>query len=155
MNVSKRLTELRESFGLSKTQLAKISGVSQSFISYVEAGQRQPTLDIIERLCTAFGITVIQFLEEEDNSPPDLQQLIETTKKLPPEERKALNEYLKIRLSISAANVAALQPRNDDMPTYELNQAAIDGKPSEITDEERRMFEEKKRLFKELNGEKK
>ena len=101
MDIAKRLTEVRESQGLSKTQLAKISGVSQSFISYIEAGKRQPTLDVIERLCKALGITVSQFLQESDDThlPPDLFQLLENAKKLPPAERKALNEYLKVRLS--------------------------------------------------------
>ncbi|AMA74329.1 MULTISPECIES: helix-turn-helix domain-containing protein [Aneurinibacillus] len=99
MDVSKRLTEIRESLGLSKNQLAKMSGVSQSFISYIEAGQRQPTLDIIERLCSALGITVIQFLSDDsDQLPPDLLQLIETAKKLTPEERKKVTDMLQTML---------------------------------------------------------
>ncbi len=96
MDVSQRLTQLRESLKLSKNQLAKRSGVSQSFISYIELGQRQPTLDVIERLCQALGITVIQFLQEseDDSLSPDLLQLIETAKKLTPEQRKSLNDLL-------------------------------------------------------------
>lgn len=109
---------MRESMNLSKNQLSKLSGVSQSYISDIELNKKNPTLDILERLCKALGITVAQFLQDSDENqlPHDLIQLIETTKKLPQEERKALNEYLKVRLSfmneISAAkeetNVASL-----------------------------------------------
>lgn len=101
LNVAKRLTELRESMNMSKNQLAKLSGVSQSYISDIELEKKNPSLDILERLCNALGITVVQFLQDanENDMPPDLLQLLENAKKLPPAERKALNEYLKVRLS--------------------------------------------------------
>ena len=120
MDIAKRLTEVRESQGLSKTQLAKISGVSQSFISYIEAGKRQPTLDVVQRLCKALGITVSQFLQESDdtNLPPDILQLLENAKKLPPAERKALNEYLKVRL-------ASMEKKTVDLTKYSTKKTII------------------------------
>src|SRR5690606_10867163 len=139
MDIAKRLTEVRESQGLSKTQLAKISGVSQSFISYIEAGKRQPTLDVVQRLCKALGITVSQFLQESDdtNLPPDILQLLENAKKLPPAERKALNEFLKVRLaSIEKAPVdlakfraAKLKLKANKFARIPLLGASAAGKP--------------------------
>jgi HTH-type transcriptional repressor of puuD len=96
MDISKRLTELREQHGLSKNKLSKLSGVSQSVISYIESGQRQPTLDVLERLSKALGMSLIQFLDDSpEQLPPDLLQLLETAKKLTPEERRAVTDMIK------------------------------------------------------------
>lgn len=99
MDFAKRLTFYREASGLSKNQLALKSGISQPYIGDLETGKKKPTIDTIERLCDALGVSISQFFNEAEALQPDIQQLIETAKRLPPAERVALNQYLITRLS--------------------------------------------------------
>ncbi len=52
------LRELREKQGLSLSELAVRSGLSQPSIGYIEQGARRPTLDSLSRLAIALGTTV-------------------------------------------------------------------------------------------------
>ncbi|TMV49401.1 helix-turn-helix transcriptional regulator [Paenibacillus mesophilus] len=166
MDFAKRLTHFREASGLSKNQLSIKSGVSQPYIGDIESGKKKPTIDTIERLCEALGVTLSQFFSSIDDSlPPDIQQLIETTKKLPPEERKALNEYLNIRLSQTEGQKTELElpaPAKKKLPDFgNISVAAKGGLNKEdLTDEkieqiekELDEFKERKRKWKEMHGE--
>jgi len=56
---------LREAKGLSQNALAKVSGVSQAFISDVERGHRQAAMStILAALARALGVTVDELLRE-------------------------------------------------------------------------------------------
>ena len=52
------LRECRESNGLSLSELAARSGLSQPSIGYIEKGERRPTLDSLSRLAIALGTSV-------------------------------------------------------------------------------------------------
>jgi len=62
VNAGKRIRALRRKRGLSQQQLAEISGLSQSSISYIEAGDRSPTLRTIEKIATGLGIESSELL---------------------------------------------------------------------------------------------
>jgi transcriptional regulator with XRE-family HTH domain len=53
---------LRELYGYSQNCVAFKVGVSQSLYCKAENGQIRPTFDLIERLCTLYGISLIDFL---------------------------------------------------------------------------------------------
>jgi len=94
--VHERIVELRQALGMSGNQLAKASGIAQSTISAIESGKTSPTIDSLERICSALGITLAEFFSyDSEELPPDLIQLIETAKKLTPEERRKLTDFLK------------------------------------------------------------
>jgi transcriptional regulator with XRE-family HTH domain len=57
-NVAVKIKQLREQSGLNQSQIAKILGVDQSFISKCENGERQYNIDSIEKLCNLFGCTI-------------------------------------------------------------------------------------------------
>lgn len=63
----KRLKELREERKWSQTELSMRSGVSQAFISDLEAGEKQPTLTTLTKLAKAFGVSVSELIGE---TPP-------------------------------------------------------------------------------------
>ncbi|AGR47197.1 transcriptional regulator [Brevibacillus phage Jimmer1] len=95
MIFSDRLKELRQLSGLSTVELAKLTGMSQSAISKLENGQRRIDLEALSVICTALGVTLYDFFAgKEPAVPTDLQQLIETAKKLTPEERKKVTDML-------------------------------------------------------------
>lgn len=96
MDISKHLIQLREEAGLSKNKLAQKAGISQAYISQLEAGYKQPTIDIISRICSALGITLAEFFaEEKSDIPPDLMQLLREAENLTPEQREQLTNFLK------------------------------------------------------------
>ncbi|OWZ83364.1 helix-turn-helix domain-containing protein [Natranaerobius trueperi] len=66
----KRFQELRSKSGLTQSQIAKYLEVDQSYISKCEKGERQFTLDILERAADLFGCTVTYFTEEDIQHEP-------------------------------------------------------------------------------------
>lgn len=97
MNIGARLTKFREAKGLSKNRLAKEVGVTQGFISQLELGNRTPTLEVLNRICSVLGITLHDFFAPDDQAedmPPDLRRLIDKAKKLSPRQLQILNAVL-------------------------------------------------------------
>lgn len=102
-NTGQRLTSLRTSLGLTMNKLSRLSGVSQSFISNIEAGTKNPTIDTINRLATAMGITLYDFFNEKESSSvaedsieyqPEIKQAMHKIQNLTPRQIKILNEVL-------------------------------------------------------------
>ncbi len=52
------LHEIREEKGLSQSELARRSGVSQAFISQIEKGEKVPTIFIAKRIAMALDKTI-------------------------------------------------------------------------------------------------
>ncbi|MBQ9974640.1 MAG: helix-turn-helix transcriptional regulator [Oscillospiraceae bacterium] len=48
----------RESLGLSQYKLAKIVGITQSFINEIESGRKSPSIEVFFRICEALEIKV-------------------------------------------------------------------------------------------------
>jgi transcriptional regulator with XRE-family HTH domain len=65
----KMLRNMRTTQGFSQTQLKRLAGVTQPYISYLERGLRRPTPDVIEALARA--------LVPEDQQPYLIQRLTE------------------------------------------------------------------------------
>ncbi|WP_228441296.1 helix-turn-helix domain-containing protein [Novibacillus thermophilus] len=96
IDVGKRIRELRHISGISGRTLSKMTGLDPSQISKIENGSSKPSLDALDRICKALNVTVHEFFSPEtEELPPDLLQLLETTKNLTPEQRKLLNDFLK------------------------------------------------------------
>ena len=74
------ITEYREERGWTEYQLAEHSGLPQSTISSWYRKNMVPTIPSLEKICTAFGITLSQ-LFAEGNAPVSLtdspQKLLE------------------------------------------------------------------------------
>ena len=60
-NLGRRIRELRELHGLTRTQLRARTGVSRTYLSRVESGEMTPKLTTIEKLAEAFGIGMSHF----------------------------------------------------------------------------------------------
>ena len=62
-----RLREIRDSQGVSRAKLSRLSGVKASTIGMLELGKREyPRLDTAMQLARALGCTVDELLCEED-----------------------------------------------------------------------------------------
>ena len=89
MNIGERLRFLREQSGLSGKALAEKIGLVPSQINKIEHNVTKPSIDSLERICNALGITLGEFFSiEKSESEPELQRFLKTAKKLTPAERK-------------------------------------------------------------------
>lgn len=56
---------LRSEAGWSQTELAQRTGLSQTWISRLEAGRENPTLETIQRLAEALERNLIELFEQQ------------------------------------------------------------------------------------------
>ena len=64
--IGKRLQGLRESKGLSQSDLANYLGISQPLLSQIEAGNRNLNLSLLDKLCSLFGCSDSYILCKSD-----------------------------------------------------------------------------------------
>lgn len=86
--VGERIRYHRNKHGWSQTTLAEKAGMSTNHIGQIERGEKNPTLTTLEKITSAFDISLSQFLE--NISPVDN-----------PHENKELNEAYQLLLSLS------------------------------------------------------
>ncbi len=63
------LVAFRKAKGWSQSKLSNKSGVSQTYISELEADKKQPTIVIVRKLAVALGVTFSELLNENSQSP--------------------------------------------------------------------------------------
>ena len=66
MNYAKAIREARETVGLSKRQLGEMCECSPSFFTHLENGARKPSVDMLEKIAYACGITVAQLVRRAE-----------------------------------------------------------------------------------------
>ena len=67
--MNETLKTLRRAKGWSQTRLARESGVSQTYISDLEAGRSNPTVPVLKRLAAALGVRVSDLIGEGEDRP--------------------------------------------------------------------------------------
>lgn len=90
MNVSKRLRDLRERCGYTQNGLAERAGVSQTHLRRVELGQADITVNHLQLLCDALGISLKDFFEETDETDAVAVAL----SKLSPKQKSLLLSFI-------------------------------------------------------------
>ena len=71
MSINKRMKELREANGLNKAEFAKIIGVTKSSITRYENDEMKPNLDVIQNICSKFGVTMEWLANGKESDKPD------------------------------------------------------------------------------------
>jgi ribosome-binding protein aMBF1 (putative translation factor) len=69
MGLLKRMRELREAAGLSLADVADRAGMDKAFVSRLETGQGNPTVDTLARYAAAIGKRVVFGVEDEPGRP--------------------------------------------------------------------------------------
>ena len=78
MNIIERIDDLCRQHNMSKYRLSQITGISQSAFSKMSRQQSTLSLETIQRICDALGISMAQFFSESGEYP----DLTEQQKKL-------------------------------------------------------------------------
>lgn len=115
---------------LSTSKLAKLSGLSQSFIFRIETEEKQPTLETLRKLSRGLGISLGELLGEEMlNEPqsPKISRIVGNIRKLPVELTDALDLFL---VSLSSGYAAGENPLT--LQAINLNSSAPDGFEIEV-----------------------
>ncbi|MEO9802256.1 MAG: helix-turn-helix transcriptional regulator [Reichenbachiella sp.] len=83
MDVSKAVKNLRKKKGLNQVELAEKAGLTQAYISRLEAGKVEPTLTALTKICSSLG-TSLRFLflvsMEDMDLKSDKKQMYEDIK---------------------------------------------------------------------------
>jgi transcriptional regulator with XRE-family HTH domain len=90
----RRLEEIRTDAGLTQTALAKALNTSQSAISQMESGEREPSFDMLRRLAAALGVTLAYLMGKDvDHLTPVEQTHFRQYRSLPDEAKQELRDY--------------------------------------------------------------
>lgn len=98
-DVLERITYFRIKRGWTEYQLAEEAGLTQSTISSWYRKSMIPSIPSLEKICTAFGITLSQFFSGNDEFSFELtdiqKMLLEEAARLSREQQAALISFLK------------------------------------------------------------
>lgn len=68
MKLNERLKDVRVSKGLSVYKLSQLSDVSTTYIHEIEKGKKQPTVEVLSKLCQAMNVELADFFSSSNNS---------------------------------------------------------------------------------------
>ena len=88
-DIGKRIKELREQRGWHKGTLATRAGLAPSYIPVLENGEKCPTVETLDAICFAFGITLADFFTEKKED-----SLVDRVSSLTEKQKQLLNEFL-------------------------------------------------------------
>lgn len=104
MDFASWLSDELKKRGWSQREAARRAGLPQSSVSKTISRERNPTSDICIRLAQALDVPPEQVLRLAGILPPlpasedsTLQELIDLTRNLPPEDQKEILEYVQFR----------------------------------------------------------
>jgi len=74
-NIGEQIKTARERARLSQGALAKKAGIAQSTLSYIEKGEKSPTMDTVVAICEGLSISVLELLiiGEPESNPAKLK----------------------------------------------------------------------------------
>lgn len=68
MNIGEKVKSLRKQSNMSLRELAQNTGLSKTTLSDLENSTKNPSLDTVEKIATAFGLTSSDLLQKTDNT---------------------------------------------------------------------------------------
>jgi transcriptional regulator with XRE-family HTH domain len=121
-NIGQRIRQLRESRGMTQSQLQARSRVSRSYLSRIESGQMTPSLGTLEKISEALGVGLNRFFVPESNGEalledPFIQGLRPFLRQLDWEQwQSILKRLAAISDHVTSANQPRPMPQSTSMP---------------------------------------
>lgn len=97
MDTHTRLRRLLRERGWTEYKLSKECGLAQSTIGNIFRRNTVPSVETLETICRAFGITMSQFFSDADmvELTPDMKELFDAWVYLRPNQKQAALQMLK------------------------------------------------------------
>ncbi|MBE3586628.1 transcriptional regulator with XRE-family HTH domain [Desulfofundulus luciae] len=96
MDIGRRIREIRKANNQKLLNISQQTGLSQPFISEIERGIKVPSIETLEKICSALGITLAEFFADQaPELPPDIRQMIDVARKLTPLQRELIISVMK------------------------------------------------------------
>jgi transcriptional regulator with XRE-family HTH domain len=96
IDIGKKIREIRKANGQKLLNISEATGLSQPFISEIERGVKVPSIDTLEKICSALGITLSEFFSDQSPElPPHLRNLVEAARDLSPEQVELLTDLIR------------------------------------------------------------
>jgi transcriptional regulator with XRE-family HTH domain len=96
MSFSVRFLQLRKQHSLTQPQMAEVVGIHITQVKRYEAGEAQPSLELLKRIALAFNVTTDWLIfEQGEREPQDgLKLKFEAVAQMDAEERAAVDSLL-------------------------------------------------------------
>jgi transcriptional regulator with XRE-family HTH domain len=104
-----RLRERREAVGWSQAELAEAVGVTPNYVGVIERGEKLPTLETVEAVSRALGVSVGTLLADDAPDDPWARQAVALARAVPASHRD-------MTLAILRAIVAETRPSHGGSP---------------------------------------
>ena len=91
---SEKLKELRKQHYLTQADLAKELNLGTSTIGMYENNIRKPSYEVLKKIANYFNVTVDFLIDDDDNLYLVDDALIQTVKKLSPEQLKQARDFI-------------------------------------------------------------
>ena len=95
-NLPRNLKTLRLNYGLSKKSIANYLGVQSSMINYYETGERNISLEHLEKLANLFGINSYDLLEQNAENQQIINNFSSKFAKLTSEDMNGIAAFQKV-----------------------------------------------------------
>ncbi len=93
-DVVENIRKQRELMGWTQSDLAKEAGVDQSYISRLENGGRNVTLEVLDRIAHTFGIPTYELLQHKRVDEYTLRERMNSVERLAPLKRQMIEEMI-------------------------------------------------------------
>lgn len=80
--IQERIAQLRIKKGVSARDMSLSLGQSESYINTIENKKSLPSMTVFLYICEYFGVTPMEFFDEENKNPEKLKELIEDLKRM-------------------------------------------------------------------------
>ena len=96
MSFSKRFIQLRKERHLTQQQMADTVGIHITQVKRYEAGQAQPSVELLKKIATAFNVTTdwLIFSEGERELPNELQLKFEAVSQMSEDDQQTIQSII-------------------------------------------------------------
>lgn len=97
MHIGEHIKKLREEKEMLQKQVASTVGVHPSNYSKIEKGEREPSIEVLDKLAKLFGVSIDQIVHLDENTPKEVivedkttTEQIKLIQQLDDEDKKAV-----------------------------------------------------------------
>ncbi|MBQ2746977.1 MAG: helix-turn-helix transcriptional regulator [Firmicutes bacterium] len=76
VRTGRRIAELRKKYEMTQDELAYFAEISTTYLGQIERGMRSPTVETIEKICSALHISLAEFFTFPDLSNNEKKSLV-------------------------------------------------------------------------------